>query len=271
MQYEKIALTVDYSRAGIHGTGSPCLYAYLRSPYRELPSPPRPAVVICPGGGYQMLSDREGEGVALRFLQEGFQCFVLHYSVAGQAVFPGPQLELASAVALVRRRASEWTIDPDKIVVCGFSAGGHLAGSLGMFWNRELLTGPLGLSPADIRPNGMILGYPVITSGEFAHRGSFQSLLGERYEECLELASLEKQVTADTPPAFLWHTWDDDAVPVENSLLLAAALRRRQIPLEMHILASGPHGLALATEETGTAIPACADWPDWASRWIREL
>ena len=271
MLYEEIPLSIDYARAGLTGKGEPRLYAYRRSPSPEMAAVPRPAVVICPGGGYQMTSDREAEPIALRFLAEGFQCFVLRYSVAGRVHFPGPQLELAAAVALVRRHAEEWMVNPDKIVVCGFSAGGHLAGSLGMFWNRELLTAPLGLRPEDIRPNGMILAYPVITSGEFAHRDSFKRLLGDRYEENLELASLEKQVSADTPPAFVWHTWDDNVVPVENALLLAGALRRHGIPLEMHILPSGPHGLALAAEETGIAVPSCAAWPDWAARWLREL
>ena len=255
----------------MQGTGSPCLYTYLRSPSPEMPERPRPAVVICPGGGYQMTSDREAEPVALRFLALGFQCFVLRYSVAGQAIFPGPQLELAAAVALVRRRAAEWMVNSEKIVVCGFSAGGHLAASLGVFWTRELLTAPLGLRAEEIRPNGMILAYPVITSGAFAHRGSFENLLGSRYEECLELASLEKQVSPDTPPAFLWHTWDDDGVPVENSLLLAGALRKHGIPLEMHLLPSGPHGLSLATEETGPSAESCAPWSEWAARWLRSL
>ena len=271
MQHEEISLTIDYSRAGLAGKGNPRLYTYLRSPSPEMAQTPRPAVIICPGGGYQMTSDREAEPIALCFLDQGFQCFVLRYSVAGQVLFPGPQLELAGAVALVRRRAAEWMVDPDRIVVCGFSAGGHLAGSLGMLWNRELLTVPLGLHPADIRPNGLILSYPVITTGEFAHRASFESLLGGRAAEYSKLVSLEKQVSKDTPPVFLWHTWDDDCVPVENSLLLAQALRRHNIPLELHILPHGIHGLALATAETNVVEEACADWPVWASRWIRNL
>lgn len=117
----------------------------------------------------------------------------------------------------------------------------------------------------------MILGYPVITSGEFAHRGSFINLLGDRYEEDRALTSLENQVSADTPPTFLWHTWDDACVPVENSLLLATALRKNGVPTELHILPSGPHGLSLATAETGVVQEACAGWPDWAARWLWDL
>lgn len=271
MHYETFDISVDYGRAGVTGTGNPRLYAYLRDPSPEMAPPPRPAIVICPGGGYYGTSDREAEPIALRFLAMGFQCFVLRYTTVGQSSFPGSLLELAASVALVRGRAAEWNIDPNRIVVMGFSAGGHLAASLGVFWNREFVTAPLGLKSEDIRPNGMLLGYPVITSGEHAHRDSFINLLGDRYEENLALVSLENQVSADTPPTFLWHTWEDTCVPVENSLLFAGALRRSGVPLEMHILPWGCHGLSLATAETNIAVDSCKNWPEWAERWIREL
>lgn len=271
MQYLDIGISVDYARAGLSGSGTPRLYAYIRDASPEMSSRPRPAIVICPGGGYGMTSDREAEPIALRFFSLGFQCFVLRYSVGGRVLFPGPQLELAAAVALVRRRAAEWQVDPDKILVCGFSAGGHLAASLGTFWNRVFITEPLGIKAEEVRPNGLILGYPVITSGEYAHHGSFHNLLGDRYEQDRELVSLEKQVSPDTPPVFLWHTFDDGAVPVENALLLAGALRKNGVPLEMHILPHGPHGLSLADEETGMVEPSCRAWPEWAARWIWAL
>ena len=271
MQYESVDITIYYSRAGVACKGHPRLYAYLRDPSPEMSPPPRPALVICPGGGYFGTSDREAEPIALRFLSMGFQCFVLRYTAVGESSFPGSLLELAASVALVRGRASEWNIDPNRIIVMGFSAGGHLAASLGVFWNKDFVSDPLGLKNEDIRPNGMILGYPVITSGEYAHRDSFVNLLGDRYEENLALVSLENQVSADTPPTFLWHTWEDTCVPVENSLLLAGALRRNGVPLEMHILPWGCHGLALATEETNIAVDSCKNWPEWAERWIRDL
>ena len=256
-------------RAGAAGTTAK-LYTYIRDESPEMEAHRRPAVVICPGGGYGMTSDREAEPVALKFLEKGFQCFILRYSVE-PVRFPAALLQLATAVAMVRSRADEWHVNADKIAVCGFSAGGHLAASLGVCWNREFVNGPLGLTPGDAKPNGMILCYPVITSGEFAHRGSFINLLGDRYEEDRALTSLENQVSADTPPTFLWHTWDDACVPVENSLLLATALRKNGVPTELHILPSGPHGLSLATAETGVVQEACAGWPDWATRWLWDL
>jgi acetyl esterase/lipase len=117
----------------------------------------------------------------------------------------------------------------------------------------------------------MILAYPVITSGEFAHRDSFINLLKDRYEQDLALVSLENQVSPDTPPAFIWHTFDDGCVPVENSLLLANALRKQGISFEMHIFPSGPHGLSLATDETGILNEGCRAWTEMAGRWIHEL
>lgn len=273
MLHEILEVPVDYARAGLPGRGHATLATYIRSPSPEMPHAPRPALVICPGGGYSFTSAREAEPIALRFLDKGFACFVLWYTVDGSVRFPGALLELASSVALVRRRAAEWNVDPDKIAVCGFSAGGHLAGSLGVLWDRAFLREALDMEPAAFRPNGMILSYPVVTSGPFAHQDSFRALLGDRYGEkdAMELVSLEKQVSAETAPAFLWHTGDDPGVPCENSLLLADALRRHGVPFELHILPSGPHGLSLAEEETGMIEASCQPWPDWAALWLRAL
>jgi len=271
MIHQIIDIKVDYKAAGIDGKGSPKLYTYIidHSPEMDYHKA-RPAVIICPGGGYSMTSDREAEPVALRFNSLGFQAFVLRYSVM-KIRFPGALLELAKAVATVRENAGEWDIDPDKIVVCGFSAGGHLAASLGVFWNRDFIKRPLGYSGQEIKPNGIILSYPVISSGRFAHLGSFKNLLMDRFEQDLELVSLEKQVSSDTPPAFIWHTYDDAAVPVENSLLFALEMKKHNIPLEMHIFPKGVHGLALATKETGYIEESCSNWPEMAARWAENL
>ena len=235
----------------------------------------RPAVIICPGGGYRFLSFREAEPIALRLNALGINAFVLHYSVA-PARFPVPQLQLAEAVRTVRRRAEEWATDPDKIFVMGFSAGGHLACSLGTLWNSDIFE-PLCAAPGDIRPAGMILSYPVITSGEFAHRDSFAALLGKRLDELKDAVSLEKRVTRDTVPAFIWHTVEDTAVPVENTLLLASALRARRVPFELHVFPAGQHGLSLSSsqvygpERTADIRPECAGWIDMAARWMEDL
>ena len=214
--------------------------------------------------------------MAMEFLAAGCQVFSLHYSVAPET-FPVALMELAKAVALVKKHACEWNIDTERIMVCGFSAGGHLAACLGVMWNREFLYGPLNAAPEDIQPKGMILCYPVITSGTFGHQRSFEQLLGDRDSDPLlrELVSLELQAGPHTPRTFLWHTWTDQSVPAENSLLLAQALKKAGVSLEMHIYPSGRHGLSLATEEVSDStgdclVPHCQGWMELVKEWIKE-
>lgn len=235
----------------------------------------RPAVIILPGGGYEFLSDREAEPVAIQFAASGFQAFVLRYSVA-PARFPVALLEVAQAVAMVRAHASEWHVQPDQIVVQGFSAGGHLAASLGVFWQSDLLQ-KYGYDPAQIQPNGLSLAYSVITSGEFAHENSIKALLGAGADdpEQRALVSLENQVTAATPPTFLWCTATDGLVPMENTLLFTTALHRAGVSCELHVFPEGGHGLSLANEETqhvpanGADVqPAVAIWPQLFRTWL---
>lgn len=234
-------------------------------------------IVICPGGGYVMTSDREAEPVALRFLSEGFNVIVLRYSVAPNK-FPTSLLELAATVNYARKMSESWNVDNDKILVCGFSAGGHLAGSLGVLWNRDFIAETLEIDKIDAKPNAMILSYPVITSGEFAHKGSFDSLLGENAnEEEREKISLEKLVSKDTPQTFLWHTFDDGAVPVENSLMFANSLRKNNIPFELHIYPTGVHGLSLCNELSARKYDKnhinshVSTWFDLAIEWIKDI
>lgn len=266
------------SLAGKGSLPQACMKTYLIEDSPELAIEKRPVVIVCPGGGYEFLSDREGEVLALQYAAMGYHAVVLHYSIA-PAVFPAPFLEMAGCVRLLRQRAEEWHIDPDKIIVEGSSAGGHVAAGYGMFWKEDFVAEGIGLGEADreiLRPNGMILNYPVITSGEFAHRGSFVNLLGDRYEELLEKVSLEKQVNGDTPPAFIWHTFTDGCVPVENSLLLVSALRKAGIPVEFHMYPAGGHGLSLASNLTespsGNEIePCCQSWIRLVHTWLKHL
>lgn len=236
----------------------------------------RPVVIICPGGGYGFVSEREAEPIALQFTGMGIHACILRYSVY-PAKFPTALTQLAKAVACVREHAGEWNIDGNKIVISGFSAGGHLAASLGTLWHEKFLEDIMKMPKDNYRPNGMLLCYPVITSGEFAHRGSFEALLQDRYDELLDKLSLEKQVTEFTPPAFLWHTFADDAVPVENSLFMAQALNEKKIPFELHIYPKGKHGLSLANEETRYCLDKdpqpveCQNWITMAGTWVKNL
>ncbi|WP_125767587.1 alpha/beta hydrolase [Lapidilactobacillus wuchangensis] len=234
----------------------------------------RPAILVIPGGGYVMTSDREAEPVAIKMLSKGYQAFILRYNVA-PVHYPASLLEIASSVKLIRDNAEAWHVDPDKIIVAGFSAGGHLAANLATAWNSKLLK-DYGYQSADIKPNGLLLGYSVISSGKYAHVDSFKNLLGDDYdnEAIRESVSLEKQVTADTPATFLWHTYTDDCVPVENTLLFADALKKANVPFEMHIFPKGGHGLSIATAETaipnGYGIqPEVSVWPDLFATWVK--
>lgn len=252
------------------------LYTYFLDNSEEMfPERVRPVILICPGGGYGMTSDREAEAIAMRFLAKGYHAVILRYSVA-PVEYPVALLQVAGAVKYLKDNAKELFVDPDKIIVQGSSAGGHLAASFGVFWNRSLIQEAFQVPTGYLRPAGMILSYPVITSGEKAHHGSFLNLLGARYEQLKEEMSLEKQVSADTPPAFLWHTAPDDTVPVENSIYFFQALRAYDIPAELHIYPVGGHGLALADEETsnreGYGIQKeCQSWITLALDWMEQF
>ncbi|HIT63685.1 MAG TPA: alpha/beta hydrolase [Candidatus Ventrimonas merdavium] len=270
MRYETRTLAVPGQQ-----TGPAKLNIYLLDPLSVAPDRRRPMVIVVPGGGYEMRSDREKEPVAMKFLAMGCHACVLDYSVAPNR-FPVALEELALTIATIRENADAWHVKPDAIIPCGFSAGGHLACSIGTFWNRPEAYEAIGKTPEQVRPDGLILCYPVITAGEYRHAGSFCSLLGEDAgEEERKKVSLELQVSADMPPVFLWHTVTDDSVPVENSLLLAGALRRHGINFEMHLYPSGCHGLSLATEETAgskdwTVEPCCQSWISLVQSWIEE-
>jgi acetyl esterase/lipase len=246
----------------------------------------RPAVIICPGGGYLFTSDREAEPVALRFLAHGYHAFVLRYSV--ETRFPQPMHDLAKAISIVREKAEEWLVDVDRLAVCGFSAGGHLAASLGVMWHEPWLSQPLGMTSEQLRPHALILGYPVIDldlidntpipsgpEGTLAPPRDLivSTVLGEPDSALKERYRLDLHVSSSTPPTFLWHTADDQLIPALNSLHFAAALAEHKVPYEVHIFQSGVHGLSLADETTdadGTMInPSVQVWIDLALSWLK--
>ena len=250
-----------------------CMDVYVPRVSREIdPGIRRPAIVICPGGGYTFCSEREAEPVALRFLTEGFNVFVLWYRVgaaqgdevrahdaaawydrAAGNTFPLPHHDAAAAVAYVRSHAAQWHTDPDRIAIMGFSAGGHLAASLCGLWQRAELWQELGLAPEDVRPNAAVLCYPVICADEDAHRGSFVHLSGTQDVSAHQQYSVLNWVSGDYPPTFLWHTFADQSVPVKNSLRMALALADAGVLTEVHIYPKGRHGLSLCNDQTSAA------------------
>ncbi len=236
-----------------------------------------PCTVICPGGSYWWCSEREAEPVALRMLGNGIAAAVVNYACQYQH-YPLQLLEILAAITYIRRNSESLHIDPERIAVMGFSAGGHAACTAGLFWQEKLAEDALGIAHGEDKPNGMILCYPVITSGEFTHEGSMKCLLGDDPNaELVAKMSLENQVTENAPKAFIWHTSEDGLVPVENSLLIATALHKKGIDVEMHIYPRGGHGLSLC-DETVTkrdglddAAKYCSDWVPHCIKWIKEI
>lgn len=228
------------------------------------------AVVVCPGGGYCALTAHEGADYARWLNGLGITAFVLKYRLGSHGYRHPAMLDDASrAVRTVRSRAAEWGIDPARIGIMGSSAGGHLASTVMTHFDAgdENSTDPV--QRVSSRPDLGILCYPVISFGEFGHRGSQQFLLGENPpEQLLHLLSNEERVTTATPPAFLFHTADDPIVRVENSLLFAGALARHDVPFALHVYPSGPHGLGL-----GNVISPGGEYHPWTvecAAWLHE-
>lgn len=281
MIYKTVSLPVQYREKGVDNNGfQPELKIYALSNSEEIDiKRVRPVILICAGGAYRFRSFREQEAVAIKMNAFGFHAALLEYSIAPMD-FPAAFLDLCEAMKYLRTHASEYNMDADKIAVMGFSAGGNLAASLGVWWSGDLMKKYLPYSEEDIKPNALCLCYPVITSGDFtSHSGSINHLLGKQKDdaEMRKSVSLENQVTEKVPPTFIWHTQTDPQVPVENSLLFATSLRKNKVPFEMHIFANGRHGLSLATEETkkksedGYVEPCCQIWPELFYTWIKGI
>lgn len=277
MLHETHVLDINYKELGIpHNKVMPTYTTYIHDEYPAYQTVKRrPLVIICPGGGYEHHSPREGEAMAIKMLDKGYNAIVLRYSLNPNE-YPCALIELATLVLMARKNVDNWNVDSDKIIVAGFSAGGHLAASLGIMWNDKKIAAILKTKTDMIRPSGMLLGYPVITSGEYAHRGSFKKLLGSQYDNLVDELSLEKKVSSDTVPAFIWHTFEDMTVPVENSLLLASAMAEAKVHVELHIFPYGSHGIGLGTQETNTKEgnklqPECAVWPELFATWLKNL
>jgi Esterase/lipase len=245
------------------------LYILPKREYDQEPSvlhhKKRPMIIICPGGSYEFICEREADPIALKYLSRGFNVAVLHYSV--NYPHPQPLLDVAKAILMIRQNAEEYYVDSDKIIVCGFSAGGHLACTIGTLWNEPYLAERLGVKSDMLKPNVQILGYAVTTTGEYGDDGC-NNVLAADNEKVLRELSLENRVTKDTAPAYIWHTTKDNAVPVMNAIVYAEALSVKGVNYEMHIFPRGCHGLSISEEETSCGANDLCD--DYIARWIDE-
>ena len=259
MQYFKKEIAV--------GACSVPLHCYLpdAAPRTYFPDN-RPAIIVLPGGGYGMTYPGEGEPIALAYLARGFCAFVLDYSVY-PARFPQALVEALTTIRFVREHATEYGINPDRIAICGFSAGGHLAACTGTLWNHACLDAYLENDRTNYRPNVMILAYPVINVA--SHKGSYLNLFSQKEEELTQemqnLLNLDKQVSKETPPTFLWHTTSDSTVPAKASLDFALALSDKKVPYEIRIWSGDRHGTGLGnyvTEPKSAPLcdHSCASW-----------
>lgn len=275
MIHEKVILTDKHPEAALIS------YVYDNDP--ELKAARRPAMIVCPGGGYHFLSAREAEPIASKFFATGMNTYILRYSISENATDYTPLIEAALAIKYVREHADEHNTDPDKVFICGFSAGGHLAASSGILWNIKEVRDAIGVTdgsaPEGInKPTGMVLSYPVITAGEYAHKGSIHNLCGtkEPAKEEADRFSLELHVDTETSPTFVWHTVTDKTVPIQNTLLLVNALVENGVMCEAHIYPQGVHGLSLANKETWAEKPQMIEphvetWIDLAIKWIKDM
>lgn len=248
---------------------SACLRCYIQRTSDQIaPRRLRPGILIFPGGGYNHVSEREAEPIALRFAARGWSAFILTYSVAPHK-FPTALREAAMAMRWIRENAAQMEVDASMVAVMGFSAGGHLCGTLGTLFDCPEVAdiGPASL----LRPDALGLCYPVAVSWGDTHAGSFHSLCGDD-EQLQQRLSLDALVRPDMPPVFLWHTRNDETVPVRNSLILAQKLQEAGIDFAMHIYRRGKHGLSTADGQSypmDQVPPVSWDVPGWLEAEIR--
>ena len=239
----------------------------------------RSAILVIPGGGYsQVCSDREGEPIALAFISHGYNAFVLHYSVTStnKKVYPSQLIEASKAIKHIKDNSKEYGIDPERVFACGFSAGGHLTGSLGIMWHKKEIYDAIDMPYGYNKPTGIMLIYPVTTVA--SHLPSFENLLGKAYtsSEEFDCCDLEKNVDKKSVPAYMLHTFNDQIVDVRGTLNLAKAYADNSIPFELHIYPDAPHGVALGNEITESDCkkwnnPAIEKWIENAVFWAKNI
>ena len=271
MHTETINLYEHYHTAAPGDGGQLVVYALEPIPKVD-PKRRFPAVLILPGGAYSWVSPREAEPVAMRFLSRGFICAILNYSCA-PARFPVALREAAMAMRFLREQADRLHIDPEKVAALGFSAGGHLCGTLGTLYDAPEVA---DIAPADvIRPDALVLCYPVSSAHGRTHEDSFTNLCGQD-QALKERLSLDRLVRRDMMPVFLWHTRTDESVPVDGTMRLALALAEQDVPFALHVFAAGRHGLATADDlvyrrdNLPPVSDGVRDWPELAIRFLWE-
>lgn len=250
-----------------------CVTAWLHTEWEspEMSARKLPSVIICPGGGYGFVSDREADPIAQIYFSKGYNAFILRYSIGKMAKDFLPLCQLASTIVHIRNNAEQWHIESDKIAVWGGSAGGHLACSLGTLHNTKEFKAVYKKNEC-VKPNAIILVYPVISANEYAHVDSIRRVSGEDVgHPKYEWFGLENHVDKNTPPTFLYHTADDNCVPVQNSLQFAAALSSANVPYELHILPHGGHGMSACTHAVGCPDDYTARWAEWSVSWLNKL
>lgn len=249
------------------------LTAYVPEDNPEKKPETLPALLVIPGGGYGMVSAREGEPLALEFYNRRYVTFVLKYNVAPAVKHPIPLIQAACAVDYIRKNAAKLHVN-GKVFAMGFSAGGHLAGTLADYWHSIPYEGYIKAKP-DSKIDGVALCYAVLSGDrEIAHEGSFANLLGKQYDENdadVQALSIEKHVSELNPPAFFWHTADDSCVNCINTLVTAAAYARLHIPFEVHVYPHGVHGLSVCDERVDTVNERAAAWVGECDKFFKSL
>ena len=232
----------------------------------------RPAMLVLPGGGFYALVSHEGDPFAIRFMAEGFNAFVLNYSIGKpKSFFPRPLTDVSAAIVHIRENAEKYCIDPDKLFVIGSSAGGYLAGAIGAMWHCDFAKSSPDMEYGANRPNGVILTYGVVSTREDIRCFCFDNLVTEEYGE--QAVSLERYVDEKSAPAFIWHSFPDECVDPRNALVLAEAYVRAKVPCELHLYSDGAHGIGLGVPGEGNSefYPRAHRWADEAAEWALGL
>lgn len=229
----------------------------------------RSAMVVVAGGGYEKVSNREKDPVALYYFEKGFNTFILEYSINEDAKDLNPLLELSDALVQIRNKASVFYVNPTEIAVIGFSAGAHLVASLSTLYNHPEIKKITNIDNGYNSPDATILCYPVISMKKYAHKGS-KEIITQNNENLIDLLSLEEHVTKDIPPTFIWHTQDDETVDINNSLMYVNALVNNDVPCEFHMFPNGEHGLSMCTTDCYKLDDYCGQWKKLSLNWLHK-